>query len=196
MCLKRKALVILMAVLMVVTSLPLEVLALPAQEGGQGPGGPGPKEDLPPQEGFNFDNVQAEKHRYLNLRKATPTSLSPKEEEVIASTEGIFDEENLLDGTSGPTIPTIYTLVVEYMANKNNEEVPNYQPYMASVPQHGAMKREIDLPQFGGFYVPGQASKTFRLTADYIRAKAAETGNSNIREADQTVKTSHAMKKK
>ncbi|WP_311561953.1 Rib/alpha-like domain-containing protein [Peptoniphilus duerdenii] len=162
----KRALTLFLAIVMILTSLPLDVLA----QGGQ---------DNPKDKKINYDENPISdsgfKEGYINnkdidVKVAKPTDGSKK-----------FIE--------GPDIPDIYTMRAEYRIQRGDTKINNYQPYEASV---GASIKEedkkkieqtINLPDFDGYTTP---TPSFDVNYKSIVNKAKEGKKLEKKEGTKT----------
>ena len=162
----KRALTLFLAIVMILTSLPLDVLA----QGGQ---------DNPKDKKINYDENPISdsgfKEGYINnkdidVKVAKPTDGSKK-----------FIE--------GPDIPDIYTMRAEYRIQRGDTKINNYQPYEASVgasikeEDKKKIKQTINLPDFDGYTTP---TPSFDVTHDSIVNKAKEGEKISKKEGSKT----------
>ena len=162
----KRALTLFLAIVMILTSLPLDVLA----QGGQ---------DNPTDKKINYDENPISdsgfKEGYINnkdidVKVAKPKNVSQK-----------FIE--------GPDIPDIYTMRAEYRIQRGDNQINNYQPYEASVgagikeEDKKKIKQTINLPDFDGYTTP---TPSFDVTHDSIVNKAKEGEKISKKEGSKT----------
>ncbi|ERT63223.1 Rib/alpha-like domain-containing protein [Peptoniphilus sp. BV3AC2] len=162
----KRALTLFLAIVMILTSLPLDVLA----QGGQ---------DNPTDKKINYDENPISdsgfKEGYINNKDIDVKVAKPKN-----------GSQKFIEG---PDIPDIYTMRAEYRIQRGDSRINNYQPYEASV---GASIKEedkkkieqtINLPDFDGYTTP---TPSFDVNYKSIVNKAKEGKKLEKKEGTKT----------
>ncbi|WP_311564554.1 Rib/alpha-like domain-containing protein [Peptoniphilus duerdenii] len=150
----KRALTLFLAIVMILTSLPLDVLA----QGGQ---------DNPTDKKINYDENPISdsgfKEGYVNNKDIDVKVAKPKD-----------GSQKFIEG---PDIPDIYTMRAEYRIQRGDSKINNYQPYEASVgasikeEDKEKIKQTINLPDFDGYTTP---TPSFDVNYKSIVNKAKE----------------------
>ena len=162
----KRALTLFLAIVMILTSLPLDVLA----QGGQ---------DNPTDKKINYDENPISdsgfKEGYINNKDIDVKVAKPKD-----------GSQKFIEG---PDIPDIYTMRAEYRIQRGDNQINNYQPYEASVgagikeEDKKKIKQTINLPDFDGYTTP---TPSFDVTHDSIVNKAKEGEKISKQEGSKT----------
>ena len=162
----KRALTLFLAIVMILTSLPLDVLA----QGGQ---------DNPTDKKINYDENPISdsgfKEGYINNKDIDVKVAKPKN-----------GSQKFIEG---PDIPDIYTMRAEYRIQRGDNQINNYQPYEASVgagikeEDKKKIKQTINLPDFDGYTTP---TPSFDVTHDSIVNKAKEGEKISKKEGSKT----------
>lgn len=159
----RRAVVLILTIMMIMTSLPLNVFA-----GSD----------------FNYDKIPDEKAKFLNKQPAK----NPADFGKDPTTK---EEANAQIKNS--TMPKLYNIKAEYKANKDDELVHLYNPYEATVGDeyytykdyegnaHNVLteadkkkiKKIVDLPKIDGYTSP---TKSTDINYDYVKKYAQDIG--------------------
>ncbi len=153
----KRLLTLFLAVIMLITSLPLDVLAETNTKK------------------INYDENPISdsgfKEGYINNKDIDVKIAKP--------------ENGTKEFIDGPVIPDIYTLKVEYKIQRGDRQINNYQPYEASVGEKikdedkKKIKQTINLPEFDGYTAPTPTHE-YEVTHEGIIKKAKEANHKDV----------------
>ena len=157
---KKQIITLVLAIMMIITSVPLQVFAQEQQQ---------------TRKPLNYDNTDLNHRRRLNDDKL-PVLLGRPEE---GKTSQDFIED--------PAQPAIYTLRTDFKAEKGEKYSVNYQPYVASVgeaankEEKAKVNEEIKLPDMAGYKTPKGEEENAKgeqvfTNSYYAIVKAAKNG--------------------
>lgn len=151
----KRVLTLVLAVMMLVTAMPVNLLAEPG-------GASGSKK---PYEIVFDDKSVVRMEDYLNKSDKDGLEVNPAK---------LKDGQTAAELIKNPPQPDIYTMRADYLVKRGNDYVINYQPYIVSVgadiPKTDKDKilRDIDLPEIDGFTSP---TKKFHVDYGFIQTE-------------------------
>lgn len=173
-----RSLSFLLGIAMLFTAMPIQSLASPAYIEEmqnsllrQGNGS-----------GFNYDAIPEEKTRFINQKPISDPA-------DLGNDPATKEEANAQ--LKNAQMPNTYHIKIQYMAAKDGEDVPVFQPYEATVgdaeyrytdnqgteqpvmseEEKSKIKKTVTLPDIDGYTSP---TKEIKLTYDYIEEKAIQ----------------------
>ncbi len=154
---QKRIITLILAVMMIITSLPLQVYAETNDKK------------------INYDENPISdsgfKEGYINNKNIDVKIAKP--------------ENGTKEFIKGPDIPDIYTLKVEYKIQRGDRQINNYQPYEASVGEKikeedkKKIKQTINLPEFDGYTAPTPTTE-YEVTHEGIIKKAKEAKSKDV----------------
>ena len=154
---QKRIITLILAVMMIITSLPLQVYAETKDKK------------------INYDENPISdsgfKEGYINNKNIDVKIAKP--------------ENGTKEFIEGPNIPDIYTLKVEYKIQRGDRQINNYQPYEASVGEKikeedkKKIKQTINLPEFDGYTAPTPKTE-YEVTHEGIIKKAKEAKSKDV----------------
>ena len=154
---QKRIITLILAVMMIITSLPLQVHAETNDKK------------------INYDENPISdsgfKEGYINNKNIDVKIAKP--------------ENGTKEFIEGPNIPDIYTLKVEYKIQRGDRQINNYQPYEASVGEKikeedkKKIKQTINLPEFDGYTAP-TPTPDYEVTHEGIVKKAKEAKSKDV----------------
>ena len=154
----KRVLTLVLAVMMLVTAAPVNLLAEPG-------GASGSKK---PYEIVFDDKSVVRKEDYINKTKDDGLPIKPYK---------LGEGEEASKIVKNPKQPDIYTIRADYKVKRGNDYVINYQPYIVSVGENipktdqDKIQRDIDLPEIDGYTSP---TKKFHVDYEFIQKEVKD----------------------
>ena len=155
----KRVLTLVLAVMMLVTAMPVGVLADPAATGTQSDG----KFEL------KYDNgTIVRKEDYINETKNLP--VVPKK------------TESAKEFVKNPDMPKLYTVHADFKVQRGDDLVISYQPYIAtageaiSQDEKDKINKEVKFPNLDG-YTSATPDRKATITYDFIKKRATKNNN-------------------
>ena len=154
----KRVLTLVLAVMMLVTAAPVNLLAEPG-------GASGSKK---PYEIVFDDKSVVRMEDYLNKSDKDGLAINPAKLEK---------GQTAADLIKNPAQPDIYTIRADYKVKRGNDYVINYQPYIVSVGENipktdqDKIQRDIDLPEIDGYTSP---TKKFHVDYEFIQKEVKD----------------------
>lgn len=155
----KRVLTLVLAVMMLVTAMPVGVLADPAATGNQSDG----KFEL------KYDNgTIVRKEDYINETKNLP--VVPKK------------TDKAVDLVTNPKMPKLYTVHSDFKVQRGDDLVISYQPYIAtageaiSQGEKDKINKEVKFPNLDG-YTSATPDRKATITYDFIKKRATKNNN-------------------
>lgn len=154
----KRVLTLVLAVMMLVTAAPVNLLAEPG-------GASGSKK---PYEIVFDDKSVVRMEDYLNKSDKDGLAINPAKLEKGQTAAELI---------KNPAQPDIYTIRADYKVKRGNDYVINYQPYIVSVGENipktdqDKIQRDIDLPEIDGYTSP---TKKFHVDYEFIQKEVKD----------------------
>ena len=151
----KRVLTLVLAVMMLVTAMPVNLLAEPGTTGTQD------NKYLDDDYSITYNDKIIRKADYIN--KVGNLPIEPKK------------TDNAVEFIKNPDQPAIYTLRADFKVQRGDNEVISYQPYIATVGDKASEEEKkkvdkwVDLPELDGYTAP---TPRFHVNYEYIKNNA------------------------